>query len=134
MSMAYWAPPTAWAAARMIPSCMTASQVAQPLPVGADPVGRGHPDLVEVDPVLGVRGDGHLLGQGHAGGGRVDQEQVDVPGAVTGAGQDHQTGGGLGEGHVALGAGEDEAVAVGHRPDLHAPSARSRSPAPATPG
>ncbi len=40
--------------------------------------------------------------------------------AVAGPGQDHQRGGRLGEGHVALGAGEDEPVAVGHRPDLDA--------------
>ncbi len=30
--MAYWAPPTAWAPAMMIPSCMTVSQVDHPVP------------------------------------------------------------------------------------------------------
>jgi hypothetical protein len=85
----------------MIASCITASQV----------------DPIEIHPELGVRRDGHLLGQGDAGSGGVDHEQVHVGGSIARAGQDDQTAGRLGEGHVALGARQDEPIAVRLRPD-----------------
>ena len=49
----------------------------------------------------------------HAGGRRVDQEEVDVLDAVPGPGQDQQALGRGGEPHVHLGAVEDEPVTVG---------------------
>ena len=59
-------------------------------------------DVVEGDLVLGVRGEGELLGQSRRPPRRVDQEQVDGLGGVAGAGQHDQPVGRRGEGHVAL--------------------------------
>ena len=120
IAMAYWAPPTAWAAARMIPSCITASQVDQPV--------RGPPMRSAAVTRTRSRSTRYWLSEPMVicwvrvtpCGCRIDHEQVDVAGGVTGPGQDHQTGGRVGEGHVTLGTGDDQVVAVGHRGDLHA--------------
>ncbi len=67
MSSAYCAPPTACAASRMMPSCMTASHVGHASPGAADERVGVDVHVVEVDPVLRVGRDRHLLGERDAG-------------------------------------------------------------------
>jgi len=82
---------------------------------GADAVGGGYTDSFEVDPVLRVGGDRELLGESDAGGRGIHEEEADAGGFAC---RHDETVGGRGEGHVALDAGQDDVVTVGHGGEL----------------
>jgi hypothetical protein len=75
---------------------------------------------VELHLVLRVGRERQLLRERHAGGGRVDEEQVDVVGAVARPGEDDDVRRRARVRHVPLRPVEDEPVALRTGPELHA--------------
>ena len=99
---------------------MVAAQVDQPVPAGPMRASAGTRTSIEVDAVLRVGRDRHLLRERDARRVARYEEQIDVGGTRAGAREHDEHVGRAGEADVALGAGEEEPVAVRVRVELHA--------------